>query len=46
MIDKRDGFTKKPVQSQDSYFNDGPKMPGNNVQPSQKKAPKPSYDDK
>lgn len=42
MIDKRDGFTKKPAKDQDSYFKDEPKMPTNNVQPSQKKAPKTS----
>lgn len=45
MIDKRDGTTKKPAKSQDSYFNDDPKMPTNNTQPSQKKAPKAPYCD-
>lgn len=42
MADKRDGFTKKPLPTQESYFNDEPKMPSKgNVQPSQKKAPGP-----
>lgn len=45
MIDKRDGETKKQPKSQDSYFNDAPKMPTNNVQPSQRKAPKPTCHD-
>lgn len=40
MIDKREGFNRKPAKSQDSYLNDEPKMPSKgNVQPSQKKAP-------
>ena len=40
MIDDREGFKRKPCKSQDSYFNDVPKMPGKDVQPSQKKAPR------
>lgn len=47
MIDKRDGETKKQQPSQDSYFPkaDRSPMPSNNVQPSQKKAPKQVYGD-
>lgn len=47
MIDKRDGETKKQQPSQESYFPKADKcpMPGNNTQPSQKKAPKQVYGD-
>lgn len=41
MIDKREGFNRKPAGTQESYFDDKPKMPNpSNVQPSQKKAPR------
>lgn len=41
MIDKREGFTKKPTPSQGPYFDNAPAMPNpSNVQPSQKKAPR------
>lgn len=43
MIDKREGFEKRPVPSQENYFpQNEPVMPNKgNVQPSQKKAPGP-----
>jgi hypothetical protein len=46
MIDKRDGETKKPQPSQESYQpkNDKVILPTGNVQPSQKKAPKQCFD--
>lgn len=45
MIDDRSGETKKKQPSQDSYFpkSENPPLPSNNVQPSQKKAPKQPY---
>ena len=47
MIDKRDGVTRKPAPSQESYQpkNDQVIMPKGDVQPSQKKAPKQVYND-
>lgn len=45
MIDKREGTSKKPAKSQDSYFNDAPAMPTKNVPGSQKKAPKQPFTD-
>ena len=42
MIDKRDGFTRKPEPTQEPYFpqSHNPPLPNkSNQQPSQKKAP-------
>ena len=46
MIDKREGVTKKPIPSQETYFpRTKSELPTKDVQPSQKKAPKQPYDD-
>jgi hypothetical protein len=48
MIDKREGETKKPQPSEPPIFDKSHKVvlpDRNNVQPSQKKAPKPPYDE-
>ncbi|WP_161599953.1 hypothetical protein [Pseudomonas sp. MPC6] len=45
MIDKREGETKKPIPSQEPYFpRVKQELPGKDVQPSQKKAPKQPHD--